>query len=57
VYKPPFSLEETSRIICEGRGSHFDPAVVDAFMARRDEFAEIAARLADPDPTEAEGVP
>ena len=32
VYKPPFSLEETSRIICEGRGSHFDPAVVDAFL-------------------------
>jgi putative two-component system response regulator len=33
-----------------GRGSHFDPAVVDAFMARRDEFADIAARLADPEP-------
>ena len=50
VYKPAFSLEETTRIICEGRGSHFDPAVVDAFMARRDEFADIAARLADPEP-------
>ena len=50
VYKPAFTLEETTRIICDGRGSHFDPAVVDAFMVRRDEFAEIAARLADPDP-------
>lgn len=50
VYKPAFSLEETTRIICEGRGSHFDPAVVDAFLARRDEFADIAARLADPEP-------
>lgn len=50
VYKPAFSLEETTRIICEGRGSHFDPDVVDAFMARRDEFADIAARLADPEP-------
>jgi putative two-component system response regulator len=55
VYKPAFSLEETTRIICEGRGSHFDPDVVDAFMARRDEFADIAARLADPDPDSAGG--
>ena len=48
VYKPPFELEETTRIILEGRGSHFDPDVVDAFLACRDRFAEISKRLADP---------
>lgn len=53
VYKPPFTLEETTQIICDGRGRHFDPDVVDAFLACRDTFADIAARLADPDPEEA----
>lgn len=50
VYKPPMSLEEATRIIVEGRGRHFDPDVVDAFLARRDEFAAVAQRLADPVP-------
>ncbi len=54
VYKPPFSLEETTRIIRDGRGRHFDPDVVDAFMACRDAFADIAVRLADPMPEDAE---
>jgi putative two-component system response regulator len=54
VYKPPFSLEETTRIIVEGRGRHFDPDVVDAFMACRDAFADIAVRFADPLPEGAE---
>ena len=51
VYKAPMSLEETTRIICEGRGRHFDPDVVDAFMACHARFAEIATRLADPEPS------
>jgi putative two-component system response regulator len=42
VYKPPMPLEEASRIILDGRGRHFDPEVVDSFMAQRDRFAEIA---------------
>ena len=50
VYKQPFSLDETTRIICEGRGKHFDPDVVDAFMACRERFADIASRFADPEP-------
>ncbi|WP_295384876.1 two-component system response regulator [uncultured Thiodictyon sp.] len=49
VYKPPMSLTQTIQIIREGRGTHFDPAVVDAFMACRDQFAEIAARYVDPE--------
>lgn len=50
VCKQPFSLDETTRIICEGRGKHFDPDVVDAFMACRERFADIASRFADPEP-------
>ncbi|MDZ5461678.1 response regulator [Azohydromonas lata] len=48
VYKPPMSLEETTRIIVEGSGRHFDPDVVDAFLACREEFAAVAGRVADP---------
>ena len=32
-YKEPFSLEKSLMIIREGRGSHFDPDVVDAFFS------------------------
>ncbi|SDH19023.1 response regulator [Propionivibrio dicarboxylicus] len=48
VYKAAMSLEETTRIIVEGRARHFDPDVVDAFLACRDAFATIAERFADP---------
>ncbi len=47
VYKRPISLEETIDIIVEGRGRHFDPDVVDAFLTCRDQFVEIAARYSD----------
>ena len=43
----PLSLEETTAIIVKGRGTHFDPDVVDAFLACREQFAEIAARHPD----------
>ena len=47
VYKPPMTLDEATQIILDGRGKHFDPAVVDAFVACRDSFGEIAARFPD----------
>jgi len=47
VYKAAMSHEQARRIIVEGRGSHFDPAVVDAFLAIEGEFARLADRLAD----------
>lgn len=47
VYKEPYSMEETFRIILEGRGTHFDPDVVDAFTACREEFIAVAKELAD----------
>ncbi len=48
VYKPAFPHEKAKAIILDGKGEHFDPAVVDAFRASEAAFTEIAARLADP---------
>lgn len=47
VYKPPMTLEQTTQIILEGRGKHFDPDIVDAFLACRERFGEIALRYQD----------
>jgi len=43
----PFSLEETFRIIEEGRGADFDPGIVDAFVSIRSEIAAINHMLTD----------
>ncbi|MGC9401001.1 HD-GYP domain-containing protein [Vibrio genomosp. F10 str. 9ZC157] len=42
VYKPAFSHEEARSIIIEGKGLHFDPSVVDAFIAIEEQFIQIA---------------
>jgi putative two-component system response regulator len=47
AYKAPMTHEKASRIIAEGRGTHFDPDVVDAFLAAQSEFENIAARFCD----------
>ena len=47
VYKPPLTIEEATAIILEGKASHFDPDVVDAFSRRIDDFAAIASRFQD----------
>ena len=47
VYKPSFSLKKSVAIIHEGRGSHFDPDIVDAFLALQNEFQAIALLHAD----------
>ncbi|OHB79938.1 MAG: hypothetical protein A2W31_17165 [Planctomycetes bacterium RBG_16_64_10] len=47
-YKPPFPQQRSLEIIQQGRGTHFDPQVVDAFLARRDEVLKIQADYADP---------
>ncbi|WP_434735575.1 response regulator [Candidatus Accumulibacter propinquus] len=46
-YKQAFSLEQALEIIRKGRGSHFDPDVVDAFFSRAAEFIAIAGRHAE----------
>ncbi|HAS6053790.1 TPA: response regulator [Vibrio vulnificus] len=47
VYKGPMSHEETRSIILEGNGTHFDPEVIDAFLAQEDMFIKIASEFAD----------
>lgn len=47
VYKEALTHAEAIAIINEGRGKHFDPDVVDAFVAINAAFAEIARRFAD----------
>jgi putative two-component system response regulator len=47
VYKEPMTHEAAKAIILEGRGSHFDPDIVDAFVSIQDEFIAIAERYAD----------
>ena len=49
VYKEGMSHEKAVGIIAEGRGSHFDPDLVDAFMAAHDKFKAIAVRYGDDD--------
>lgn len=46
-YKEPFSVEKSFAIIREGRGTHFDPAVVDAFFAVQEEILAIMKQYAD----------
>ena len=47
IYKEAFSHEMARSIIVEGRGAHFDPDVVDAFLAVEVEFIGIAANFSD----------
>ncbi|MBL4584716.1 MAG: response regulator [Pseudomonadales bacterium] len=47
VYKPAFRHEKAMGIITEGIGTHFDPLIVEAFLACREEFQETAIRLKD----------
>lgn len=42
VYKEPMSHEKAMSIIIEGRGAHFDPDVIDAFVKVADRFNAIA---------------
>lgn len=48
-YKPAFSREKCFEILEEGRGSHFDPKVLDAFFARSDVIIRIQIRYSDVD--------
>ena len=47
VYKPPFTLEDAVGIILEGYGKHFDPEVVDVFMAHLEEIRQMGIAQAD----------
>ena len=47
VYKDAFSHETAQKNIAGGSGKHFDPDVVDAFLAVSEEFLKIRKRFTD----------
>jgi len=47
VYKPAFSHEKSIAIMKEGRGSHFDPDMLDAFLDIADDCHAIAQQFID----------
>jgi len=47
AYKPPFPHTKAVELILEGRGTHFDPDVADAFEILQAEFREIALSHVD----------
>lgn len=46
-YKQPYTLEKSFEILKEGRGRHFDPAVLDAFFRCQYEIVQVKVQLAD----------
>jgi putative two-component system response regulator len=46
-YKEPLPFDACVKILEEGRGRHFDPRVLDAFLCRRDEFERVLQALRD----------
>lgn len=49
AYKPAFPLDCCFTILEEGRGSHFDPTVLDAFLSARSQVLQVQIRFADAD--------
>lgn len=47
IYKEKFDDSEVVKIIMEGKGTHFDPDLVDAFLVLQTEFKAVAMRYAD----------
>lgn len=46
-YKDPLSHAEAINIILQKKGKHLDPEIVEVFLRREKEFAEIAQRMVD----------
>lgn len=47
VYRPAMTHEKVVAIILEGKGTHFDPDIADAFDALQEQFREIACQSAE----------
>ena len=52
VYKPAFTHQQALDVMRKGRGTHFDPDVLDAFFEIEGQFAAIAAEFRDAEPEE-----
>jgi putative two-component system response regulator len=48
-YKPAYSIEEALQILRDGRGTHFDPQVVDVFFDHLDEILAVVDKYRDQD--------
>jgi len=46
-YKDPFSIEKAKAILADGRGQHFDPQLLDLFLARCDALFDIITNQDD----------
>lgn len=49
-YKNAFSHDKATAIIVEGSGTQFEPAIVDAFLRREEDFKRLATELSDERP-------
>jgi putative two-component system response regulator len=49
VYKEGMPHEKAVQILIEGKGTHFDPDMIDAFVEIQEDFRAIARRYADSD--------
>jgi putative two-component system response regulator len=47
VYKPAFPHQKAVAIVLDGKGSHFDPLIVDAFIEALPLFQKTAAQFSD----------
>ena len=47
IYKPAMTHESAREIITQGSGTHFDPRIVEGFLAIADEFPAIARRFSE----------
>jgi putative two-component system response regulator len=47
VYKEAYRHDAAKAMVVEERGTHFDPAVVDAFLAQEQQFIAIRQQHAD----------
>jgi putative two-component system response regulator len=55
VYKQPFTHAKAIDIMKEGKGRHFDPDILDAFLDVEGEFRRIAQELSDSEMHEVQG--
>ena len=46
-YKEPLVYHEARQVILDGRGQHFDPVMVDAFIRTEDQWVEVLDRYAE----------
>lgn len=49
-YKPPYPASKAADILRQGRGTHFDPEILDLFLDSFDEVLAIMEKFSDSDP-------